>query len=165
MLRLRMAGIMTLAFGVQAVGTAALVRQHRAVGSSPQDPHAAGPVRQESPAGSHPLDANKAIAQQQLKLAREALRDLDLMHKGEGLSLTDPRFMLWERRQLEAIRAAGAGKAEDVATLENYLKQAKEQERLARVALEKGEATRLDVRDAQYRVLEAEAWLNQEKSR
>jgi hypothetical protein len=165
MTKLKMTGIIALALGVLAAGTAAVVYQHQAVGSSPQDPHVAVPVRQEAPAGSHPLDANKAIAQEQLKLAREALRDLDLMHKGEGLSLTDPKFMLWERRKLEAIRATGAGKAELVAALENYLRQAKEHERLARLALEKGEATRVDVRDAQYRVLEAETWLNQEKSR
>jgi hypothetical protein len=118
-----------------------------------------------APAAPQPPDLNKALAQEQLKLARQALRDLDLMHKGEGLSRTDPRFALWERRQVEAIRATGAGKAELVAALENYLKRMKEEERLAQLALEKDQGTRVDVWDAQYRVLEAEMWLNQEKAR
>ena len=65
-----------------------------------------------APAALQPSEPNKALAQQQLKLARQALRDLDLMHKGEGVSRTDPRFALWERRQVEAIRATGAGEAE-----------------------------------------------------
>jgi hypothetical protein len=158
--KLRMAAVITLTFGVIAVGMAVMVYQHRAVGAPPQDPQVALPVRQEQP-----LDPNKARAQEQLKLARQALRDLDLMHKGEGLSRTDPRFALWEHRQVEAIRATGAGKAELAAALENYLKRMKEQQRLAQLALEKDQGTRVDVWDAQYRVLEAEIWLDQEKAR
>ena len=111
------------------------------------------------------VEDTATLKAKQLKLAQQALRDLDLMHKGEGLSRTDPRFALWERRQLEAIRATGAGKAELLAALEIYLKRIKEQERLAQLALEKGEGARVDLWDAQYRVLEAEMWLIQERAR
>ena len=98
--KLRMAAVITLTFGVIPVGMAVLVYQHRSVGAPPQDPQVALAVREEQPP-----DLNKALAQEQLKLAQQALRDLDLMHNREGLSRTDPRFALWERRQVEAIRA------------------------------------------------------------
>jgi len=118
-----------------------------------------------APAAPPPADANKALAQEQLKLARQALHDLDLMNEREGLGRTDPRFALWERRQVEAIRAAGAGKAELIAALEDYLKRMREQERLAQLSIEKAQGTRIDLWDAQYRTLEAEMWLNHEKAR
>ena len=110
-------------------------------------------------------DPNKALAQEQLKLARQALQDLGQMHKSEGLSLADPRFALWDRRQVEAIVASGADTAEWTAALENYLKRMKQLEQFAQVALQNGEINRVELRDAQYRSLEAEIWLNREKAR
>src|SRR4051794_20650204 len=95
-----------------------------------------------APAGSEPQDPNKAIAQEQLKLAQQALRDLDLMHKGGGLGRTDPRFDLWQRRQVEAVRATGAGKAELVTALETFLNWRKTQERLAQLAVQKDQGSR-----------------------
>jgi hypothetical protein len=160
-----MTAVTALAFSVIAVATATLVHQHRAAGSPPPDPQGPAPVRHEAASGSNPADASKALAQEQLELAREALRDLDLMSKKVELSLTDPRFALWHRRSVEAIRASGAGKAERVAALEDYLKRMKDQERFAQVALERAQSSRVDVFDARYRVLEAEIWLNQEKAR
>jgi len=118
-----------------------------------------------APAASQPPDPNKALAQEQLKLARQALQDLSQMHKSAGLSLTDPRFALWERRQVEAIRASGADQAELAAALDNYVKRMKQMEQFAQVAFQKGEINRVELRDAQYRGLEAEIWLNQEKAR
>jgi RNA polymerase sigma factor (sigma-70 family) len=158
--KLRMAAVIALSFSVIAIGMAVLVYQHRAVGAPPQNPQVTVPVRQEQAP-----DPSKAMAQEQLKLARQALRDLDLMSKGEAVSRRDPRFALWERRQVEAILATGASRAELLAALENYVKQMKEQQRFAQLALEKDQGSRVDVWDAQYRVLEAEMWLNQEKAR
>ncbi len=41
----------------------------------------------------------------------------------------------------------------------------KRQEQYAKLAFEKGQATRVDMWDVQYRRIEAEIWLNQEKAR
>jgi outer membrane protein TolC len=118
-----------------------------------------------APAASQQLDANKALAQEQVKLARQALQDLDLMNKREQVALWDPKFALWERRQVEAIRAAGATHAEFVEALEAYRKRLQQLERFVEQGFQKGELSRLDLHDAKYRVLEAEMWLNQEKAR
>jgi outer membrane protein TolC len=118
-----------------------------------------------APAAPQPPDPNKALAKEQVKLARQALQDLDLMHKSGEVALWDPKFALWERRQVEAIRAAGATHAEFVEALEAYVKRLKQLERLMELGLQKDQLSRLDLDDAKYRVLEAEMWLNQEKAR
>src|SRR4051812_40208538 len=77
-----------------------------------------------------PQEANKGLAQQQLKLARQALSDLDRMYKGGEAAIYDPRFALWERRQVEAIHASGATQAEFMTALESYVKRMKALEQL-----------------------------------
>src|SRR5947208_1805530 len=72
-----------------------------------------------------PEDANKGLAQEQLKLVRQILADLDREYKDGVLSVNDPKINLWERRQVEAVRASGAPKAEIVAALEAYAKRMK----------------------------------------
>jgi outer membrane protein TolC len=118
-----------------------------------------------APAAPQPPDPNKALAQEQLKLARQALRDLDSLYQRGEAAFADSHFVLWERRQAEAIRASGAPQAEVVAALEAYVKRLKGMVPRVQLAYEKGGGTHVDVLDAQYRVLEAEMWLNQEKSR
>src|SRR4051794_11496199 len=76
-----------------------------------------------APAASQQPDPNKALAQEQVKLARQALRDLDLLQKGGELALSDPKYLLWMRREVEAVRDSGADKAELVAALEGHLKR------------------------------------------
>ncbi len=114
-----------------------------------------------APAAQQPVDPNRALAEEQLKLARQAVSHLDRLYKGGEVPLSDARFALWERRQIEATRATGAGKAEIVAALEAHLKRLKDLERYAEAAHQKGQATLADVDEAKYRVLEAEMWLNQ----
>jgi hypothetical protein len=118
-----------------------------------------------APAAQQPADPNKALAQEQLKLTRQALSDLDLLSKSGEVPTWDAKFVLWERRQVEAIRASGAGKAEVIAALESYVKRLRELERHMQAAYQKAEASRVDAYDARYRLFEAEMWLNQEKAR
>jgi hypothetical protein len=118
-----------------------------------------------APAAPQQPDPNKALAQEQLKLARQALADLDRLYKGGELALDNPKFPLWMRREVEALRASGADKAELVEALEGYVKRLRDLASVTERASEKAQATRIEVYDAKYRVLEAEMWLNQEKAR
>jgi hypothetical protein len=118
-----------------------------------------------APAASQAPDPKKALAQEQLGLARQALSDLDRMYKGGEVALDDPRFAVWERRQVEAVRDAGASRAEFIAALEDYVKRLRDRQRLVEEGDRRTQVSRVDVHDAKYRVLEAEMWLNQEKAR
>jgi hypothetical protein len=158
--KLKTPALVTLTLGIIAGGLAVPFYRDRAVAAPPQAPQTAASARQEAPP-----DIGKAMAQEQLKVVRQALRDLETLHKADQVSLTDPRFPLWERRQVEAIRAAGAGKSELLAALENYQKRMKEQERLVQQAHANGEATTLDMWETRYRLLEAEMWLSRERAR
>jgi hypothetical protein len=118
-----------------------------------------------APAVPETLDANKALAREQLKLASQALGDLDRKFRGGEASIDDPRVTLWERRKVEALRASGVPKAEVVAAVEGYVKRMKVLEQVAKRQYEQNVAERLSVHEAAYRTLEAEMWLNEEKAR
>src|SRR5947209_2253634 len=90
-----------------------------------------------APAAPQPVDPNKALAQEQLKLAQQALKDLDLLYKNGEVTLYDPRFTLWMRRRVEAILASGADKAEIVAALEGNVKRLRELESVTETAFQK----------------------------
>lgn len=111
------------------------------------------------------LAANRAIARQQLALIDEVLPLLHQMARNARLSIADPSFSLWGRRRLETLHRAGAGKAEIVAALEKYVNTLKEDEEIARARKEISRGTQLDVYDVQFRRLEAQIWLNEEKAR
>jgi hypothetical protein len=108
---------------------------------------------------------NNALADDQLKLARQALEELESLRQNAKLQNLDPRFAVWERRQVEAVKATGVGKGELVSALEAYVKRMKDMSMIAKASREAGMITHVDALDWQYRVLEAERWLNQEKSR
>ena len=118
-----------------------------------------------APAASQAPDRKKSLAQEQLALARQALEVLDQMHKNAQVSPGDPRIAVWERRQVEAVRDAGTGRAEFIAALEGYVKRMRDRQRIAEQRHQAARAYFVDVLDAKYRVLEAEMWLNQEKAR
>jgi outer membrane protein TolC len=118
-----------------------------------------------APAASQAPDPKKSLAQEQLGLARQALEVLDQMHKNGQVSPDDPRIAVWERRQVEAVRDAGTGRAEFIAALEGYVKRMRDRQRIVEQRQQSGQAYFVDVLDAKYRVLEAEMWLNQEKAR
>jgi hypothetical protein len=118
-----------------------------------------------APAPPEPANDIKALAREQVTLARQALQDLDRLYKGGEISVSDRAFPLWGQRLVQAVRTSGADKAEVVSSLENYLDQTKKLEQYARKAHEQGQATRVDVTEAQYRRLEAAIWLAEEKAR
>ena len=118
-----------------------------------------------APAASQAPDPKKSLAQEQLGLARIAFEALDQMQKTGQVSPDDPRIAVWARRQVEAVRDAGTGRAEFIAALEGYVKRMRDRQRIVEQRQQSGQAYFVDVLDAKYRVLEAEMWLNQEKAR
>jgi hypothetical protein len=66
---------------------------------------------------------------------------------------------------METLHAAGAGKAEIVAALEKYINDLKELEAIAKAQKEAARATALGVYEMQFLRMEAEIWLNEEKTR
>jgi hypothetical protein len=118
-----------------------------------------------APGASQAPDPKKSLAQEQLGLARQALEVLDQMHKNGHVSPDDPRIAVWERRQVEAVRDAGTGRAEFIAALEGYVKRMRDRQRIVEERQQAARVVLVDVLDAKYRVLEAEMWLNQEKAR
>jgi hypothetical protein len=116
-------------------------------------------------AASQPPDPNKALAREQLGLARQALSDLDRLFKNGEMAASDPRFALWEHRQVEAVRDAGASRAESLAAIEALVKRLGDRQRIVEEGYRRGQVPRVAIYDAKYRALEAEVWLNQEKAR
>jgi hypothetical protein len=118
-----------------------------------------------APAAPGPMAENKPLAEEQLKLIDQGLAVLDRMYKGGEVSLDGPGISRWERRRIDALRAAGAGKKEVIAALERYLKRMKDVEGYKQTLLERDQCSRVDLLDARYERLEAEIWLNQENAR
>jgi hypothetical protein len=111
------------------------------------------------------MAANRALAREQLALIDQALAALHQLARNFRISLADPSFSLWGRRRLETLRKTGAGKAEIVAALEKYINSLKEDEAIVEGMRRSARATQVDVYDVQFRRLEAEIWLNEEKAR
>jgi hypothetical protein len=109
--------------------------------------------------------ANRALARKQLALIDDALATLHRLAQNGRVSISDPRFSLWGHRRLETLRKAGAGKAEIVAVLEKYVNSLKEEEAIAEGMRQSARGTLIDVWDVQFRRMEAEIWLNEEKAR
>ena len=108
---------------------------------------------------------NKTLAEAQLKLVEKAFADLDRLGKGGEIGRNDTQFALWDRRLLEASRAAGASKEKLVTILENHLHRARQRVRDAALLYKAGAITQVEMFDAEYSALEAEMWLNEEKAR
>jgi hypothetical protein len=111
------------------------------------------------------IAANRALAREQLALIDKALAALHTLARNGESSFADPSLSLWERRRLETLRKAGAGKAEIVAALEKFIDTLKREEAMAEVRRKTARGTLLDVYDVQFRRMEAEIWLNEEKAR
>jgi RNA polymerase sigma factor (sigma-70 family) len=111
------------------------------------------------------LAANRALAREQLVLIDEVWAMQRALARNARISIADASFSLWGRRRLEALQRAGAGKAEIVAALEKYINDLKEDEAIAKAQVQAARAVEVVVRDVQFRRLEAEIWLNEEKAR
>ncbi|WP_422923625.1 hypothetical protein [Singulisphaera sp. PoT] len=109
--------------------------------------------------------ASREIAKKQLVLAEQALDTVQRLARNGRLEVNDPSVAVWELRRLEALRKTGAGKAEMVAAIEKYLKDLEEQEAIAVARKESARGTQVPIYDVQYRRMEAEIWLSEEKTR
>ena len=109
--------------------------------------------------------ANRALASQQLALIDAALATMHGLARNARFSFGDPAFSLWEHRRLETLRRAGAGKAEIVAALEKSISSLQAEEAIAKTQHESARATQVPIYDVQFRRMEAEIWLNEEKAR
>jgi RNA polymerase sigma factor (sigma-70 family) len=111
------------------------------------------------------MAANRALARQQLALIDVAWAQMHSLAQNTRIDIATAPFGLWGRRRLEALRKAGAGKAEIVAALEKYINNLKEMEAIAKAQKEAARATELGVFEMQFLCIEAEIWLNEEKAR
>jgi hypothetical protein len=112
------------------------------------------------------LAANRALAREQLALIDRALEHLHQINQAGSTKFAAPIFSRWGRRRVETLHRAGAGKAEILAALEEYVNRLKEEEAIAERSRQSRQgATLLDVYDVQFRRMEAEIWLNEEKAR
>ena len=111
------------------------------------------------------MTASRALAREQLALIDEALTMLHHLSRNGEMSIADPSFSLWGRRRLETLRKTGAGKAEIVAALEKDISKLKEDEAIAKARKERAQGTQLEVYDVQFRRIEAEISLHEEKAR
>ena len=131
----------------------------------PAAPPAAGAgAAAPAPAGPD-MAANRALAREALALIEDAFAMMREMAQNGSFNIADPSFSIWAHRRLEMLRKAGAGKAEIVAALEKEIDRLKLDEAIAKVRKESARGTEVQVRDVQFRRLEAEIWLNEEKAR
>jgi hypothetical protein len=113
-----------------------------------------------------PLGINAPLAKEQLKVIDQIIADLDRLLRGGEIGATDPGFILWSRRRVDALRASGASKAELNAALDQHLVRTKNREAWVKIQYTKdATGSRMDVLAAQYDRLQAEMWLNQEQAR
>jgi hypothetical protein len=151
-----------------AAGVAVQGRQQSAPKGAREQAKTASPPTTGAGAAAHAapdLAANRALAREQLALIDEAWAMQRALARNSTMSIADASFSLWGRRRLEALHRAGAGKAEIVAALEKYINDLKEDEAIARAQVQASRAVEVVVRDVQFRRLEAEIWLNEEKAR
>jgi hypothetical protein len=111
------------------------------------------------------MAANRALARQQLALIDQAWTFMCDLAPSARIEISTGPFSRWGRRRLEALRKAGAGKAEIVAALEKYINDLKGLEALAKAQTEAARATQLGHFETQFLRMEAEIWLNEEKAR
>ncbi len=140
-------------------------RQERAGQVNREQARAAPPVAAGPAPAAPELEANRALARQELALIEDAWAMLRKLARNDRLGIADPAFSVWGRRRLEMLRKAGAGKAEVIAALNQYIDQLKEDEAFASDLVQNARATQLTVSDVKYRRIEAEIWLNEEKAR
>jgi hypothetical protein len=164
--RLRLLVAVTAALILATAGVAVQGRQQPAPELAREQARTAAPPAAGAGGAAVPnLAANQAIARKQLALIDEVEGTLRQLARTGRMSVADSSFSLWGPRRLEALRRAGAGKAEIVAAVEKYIAILKEDEAFAESLKQSARGTQLGVYDVQFRRMEAEIWLNDEKAR
>ncbi len=113
------------------------------------------------------LAANRALARKQLALIDEAWALMEFLSKNSRIDIDGGTFGPWGRRRLDALRRAGAGKAEIVAALEKYINDLERMQAIVEAQQNRSTARVKSPSDYEIRFLrmEAEIWLNEEKAR
>jgi RNA polymerase sigma factor (sigma-70 family) len=153
---------------VTSTGVAVVGRQQPApeqVQEQPKIPPAKAVGAGGAPLAAQDIAAERALARQQLVLINNALAMLHNFALNARIDLGSPSMAIWERRRLETLRKAGAGKAEMIAALEETIKSLNAYEAVAKARKEAARGTELDVFEFQFRRMEAEGWLKEEKAR
>jgi RNA polymerase sigma factor (sigma-70 family) len=149
-------------------GVAVQQRQNAAPESAPPQskPAAPKPAVAPAPAPISPEEAtNRALAREQLTLIDSALERMYRLAQNGRLEFNSPAFSIWESRRLDALRKAGATKAEIVAALERSLKFMESQEEIAKAQFRSARASEVSVLDVRFRRLQTQIWLNEERAR
>jgi hypothetical protein len=110
------------------------------------------------------LAANRALARQQLAVIDEAWTLLEIMDRNGRIEIDGGTIGPWGRRRLEALRRAGAGKAEIVAALEKYINDLERFKAISHDRFNHHHPT-FDEYEIKFLSMEAEIWLNEEKAR
>jgi hypothetical protein len=115
---------------------------------------------QEQPRGS------SANAESRLKLATAAIDAVRaVVSRGRFTAGERDPIVIWARRRLEAKIDLSKSKAERIAAAQEHVDEMRKLEEVVAHLSAAGELDRLSVMDAQYRRLEAEHWLEQQKSK
>ena len=110
-------------------------------------------------------EAASAIAQARLDLARAAMAAVRAaVGRGQFSPGERDPISIWSRRRLEARLDLSKTKADRVAAAQEHVDEMKGVEQLIIQLVQAGQVDRLVKMDAEYRRLEAESWLEREKS-
>jgi len=118
-----------------------------------------GRATAETPSGINELKKAK------VQTAREALQALDDQLKAGRVAPFDNVFAIWTKRRLDAELALSGNKADRLGAYEKYLKYLKELESFVNEQYKAGACSIVNLKEAQYRRLEAELWLAEAKTR
>jgi hypothetical protein len=110
------------------------------------------------------LAANRALARQQLAVIDEAWAILENLSRSARIDIDGGTIGPWGRRRLEALRRAGAGKAEIVAALEKYINDLERFDAIYHNEHNHHHPTYAE-HEIKFLRMEAEIWLNEEKAR
>jgi hypothetical protein len=164
--RLRPLAAVTAALILATAGVAVQGRQQPAPEGAREQAKTPPPTPTGAVAPAVPdLAANRALARKQLAVIDEAWASLEELAMNARVDLDGGTIGWWGRRRLEALRKAGAGKAEIVAALERYINDLEKVQAIAKAKVEAARATPLGVYEIRFLRMEAEIWLNEEKAR
>jgi hypothetical protein len=114
------------------------------------------PTRAQEPASGSKTRSPAELADARIKVARNALKELQTPNPSEELQ---NRIAVWLRRIAKTRHELGGPKDVMISEMKEYLDQVKQLEAYAVINLRAGRITSMDLREAEYKVLEAETWL------
>ena len=116
-------------------------------------------------AATNSADRQVAVpeADQRLKLAREAMRAIEVLQKAPE-RVTSEQIYRWSHRLMQAELSVSGNEAERTAAIEKHLQRMKTLEKRAEEGHQHGETGYFDLLEARWRRIEAEALLSNSKT-